>query len=65
MLSIVLFCSSDLSLGSPSFMRPKFLLSSICSFSISSKGISSLCILLEICSEPLNLIKFIGESLNL
>ena len=57
MLSIVFFCSSDLSLGSPCFMRPKSLLSSICSFSISSKGISPLCILLKICSGHLNLIK--------
>ena len=57
MLYIVFFCSSDLSLGSPCFMRPKSFLNSICSFSISSKGISPLCILLKICSRPLNLIK--------
>ena len=57
MLSIVFFCSSDLSLVSPCYMRPKSLLSSICSFSISSKGISPLCILLKFCNEPLNLIK--------
>ena len=57
MLSIVFFCSSDLSLGSPCFMQPKSLLSPICSFSISSKGISPLCILLKTCSGPLDLIK--------
>ena len=57
MLSIVFFCSPDLSLGSPCFVRPKYFLRSICSFSISSKGISPLCILLKICSGPLNLIK--------
>ena len=42
MLSIVFFCSSDLSLGSPCFMRPKSLLSSICCFSMSSKDVSPL-----------------------
>ena len=56
MLSIVFFCSSDLSFGYPCFMRHKSLLSFICSFSISSKGISPLCIL-QICNGPLNLIK--------
>ena len=68
MLPIVFFCSSDLSFGSPCFMRPKSLLSSICSFSISSKGISLLCILLKTCSVLLNLIKStesILESLKL
>ena len=60
MLSIVFVCSSDLSLGYPYFMRPKSLLSSICSFSISSKGISPLCILLKICNGPLTLIKPTG-----
>ena len=68
MLSIVFFCSSDLSLGSPCFMRPKPLLSYICSFSISSKGILPLCIPLKICNGPLNLIKStesIFESLKL
>ena len=64
MLSIVLFCSSDLSLGSPCFMQPKSLLSSICSFSISSKGVSPLCILLKICNGSLNLIKPIGGILK-
>ena len=57
MLSIAVFCSSDLSLGSPCFMRPKSVLSYICSFSISSKGISPLCILLKIRNGPLKLIK--------
>ena len=57
MFSIVLFCSSDLSLGSPCFMQPKSLLSSIYSFSIFSKGKSLLHILLKICNGPLNLIK--------
>ena len=57
MLPIVFFCSFDLPLGSPCFMRPKSLLSSICFFSISSKVISPLCILLKICNGPLNLIK--------
>ena len=57
MLYIVFFCSSDLSLGSPCFIRPKSFLSSICYFSISSKGISPLCILLKIGSGHLNLIK--------
>ena len=61
MLSVVFFCSSDLSLGSPCFMRPKSLLSSICSFSISSKDMSPLCILLKICNGPLNLIKPTGR----
>ena len=64
MLSIVFFCSSDLSLGSPCFMWPKSLLSSICSFSISSKGVSPLCILLKICHGPLNLIKPSGGILK-
>ena len=64
MLSIVFFCSSDLSLGSPYFMRPKSLLSSICSFSVSSKGISPLCILLKICNVPLNLLKPTGAILK-
>ena len=64
MLSLVSFRSSDLSLGSPCFMRPKSLLSFICSFSISSKGISPLCILLKICSGPLNLIKPTGRILK-
>ena len=62
MLSIVFCYSSDLFLGSPCFMRPKFLLSSICSFSISYKGISPLCILLKICNGPLNLIKPTGRN---
>ena len=57
MLSIVFFCSSDLSLESPCFMRLKSLLSSIFSFSTSSKGVSPLYILLKICNGPLNLIK--------
>ena len=57
MLSIVFFYSSDLSLGSHCFIRPKSFLSSLCSFYISSKGISLLCILLKICSGLLNLIK--------
>ena len=64
MLSIVFFCSSDLSLGSPCFMRPKSFLSSICSFSISSKSVSPLCILLKIGNEPLNLIKPTGGILK-
>ena len=64
MLSIAFFCSSDLSLGLPCFMRPKPLLSSICSFSISFKGISPLCILLKICNGPLNLIKPTGGILK-
>ena len=57
MLSIVFFYSFDLSLGSPCFMQPKSLLSSICSFSISSKCVSPLYILLKVCNGPLNLIK--------
>ena len=60
MLSIVFFCSFDLSLESPCFIQPKSLLSSIWSFSIFSKGISPLCILLKICNGPLNLIKPTG-----
>ena len=64
MLSIVFFCSSDLSLGSPCFKRPKSLSSSICSFSISSKVVSPLCILLKICNGPLNLIKPSGGILK-
>ena len=60
MLSIVFFCSSDLYLGCPCFMRPKSLLSSYCSFSISSKGISPLCNLLKICIGLSNLIKPTG-----
>ena len=60
MLSFVFFCSSDLCFGSPCFMWPKSLLSSICSSSISSKGISPLCILLKICNGPLNLIEPTG-----
>ena len=62
MLSIVFFCSSDLSLGSPCFFLPKSFLSSICCFSIPSKGISPLCILLKICNLPLNLMKPTGGS---
>ena len=57
MLSVVFFSSSDLSYGYPCFVRPKSLLSFICSFPISSKGISALCILLKSCNGPLNLIK--------
>ena len=57
MSSIVFFCSYDLSLGSQCFLQPKSLLSSICSFSISSKGISPLCIPLKIYNGPLNLVK--------
>ena len=64
MLSVVFFCSSDLSLRSPCFMRPKSLLSSICSFSISSKDMPPLCILLKICNGPLNLIKPTGGILK-
>ena len=64
MLSIVFFCSSDLFLGSPCFMRPKSHLSSICYFSISSKGVSPLCILLKICNGPVDLIKPTGGILK-
>ena len=64
MLSIAFFCSSDLSHGSPCFMQSKSFLSSICSFSISSKGISPLCVLLKICNGPLNLIKPTEEILK-
>ena len=60
MLSIVFFCSSDLSLGFPCFMRPKSLLIFICSFSTLSKVVSPLCKLLKICNGPLNLIKATG-----
>ena len=68
MLSVVFCCFSDLFLGCPFFMRPKSFLSSICSFSISSITLSSLCILLKICNGPLSLIKsteLILESLKL
>ena len=54
MLSIVFSCYSDLSLGSTCFMPPKSFLNSICSFSISSKGVSPLYILLKICNGPLD-----------
>ena len=64
MSSIIFYCSSDLSLGFPCFMRLKSLLSSICSFSISSKGVSPLYILLKICNGPLNLIKPTGGILK-
>ena len=68
MLSIVFSCSSDFSHESSYFMRPKSLLSSICPFSIPSKVVSSLCILLKMCNGPLDLIKSTGaifKSLNL
>ena len=58
MLFIVFFCSGDLSFGSPCFMRPKSFLSSICSFSTSSKVASPLSMLLKVCGWPLNLEQF-------
>ena len=57
MLSIVFFCSGDLSFGSPCFTRLKSFLSSICSFSTSFKITSALYMLLKICLGPLNLEK--------
>ena len=55
MLPIIKFCSCNLSFGFPYFMRPKSLLSSICSFSTSSKLLSFLYMLLKLCIGPLNL----------
>ena len=59
MLSIVFFCSGDLSFGSPCFMRPKSFLSSICYFSTSSIIKLPLYMLLKVCNGPLNLEKLI------
>ena len=57
MLSIFFFGSGDLSFGSSCFMRLKSFLSSICSFSTSSKVIPPLYMLLKVCNVPLNLEK--------
>ena len=54
MLFIVFFCLGHLSFRSPCIMRTKSFLSSICSFSTSSKDISPLYILLKIYIGPLN-----------
>ena len=57
-------CSFDLSLGSPCFMRPNYA-SSFSSFSTSSKAISSLYMILKICSGPSKAIEFVWEVLPL
>ena len=67
MLSIVFFCSSDLSLGFDCFIQPNFALSFFCSFSTLSKVILPPYISLKIAFGPLYSINFtevIFESLN-
>ena len=64
MLSIVFCFSSDLFLGFPGFMWPKYLLNSIYSFSMSSKVLSPFCMFLKMCSGPLKPLKPYKNILN-
>ena len=65
MLSVAFFYSFDMSFGSPCLIRLKSLLSSFCSFSTSSKGISPSSMLLKVRNRPLNLKNLLKEYLNL